>query len=594
MPDPQLILGGDPYASAAPTPEELEASRQQMTSARKFLHRDLLGEAQKDTSIKNPLLRILAGIGEGVQVANNPKYKTGREKRYDELLSEYQRQAPIMQRDVAQYETNQSRNAIEAAKNKTKQEEIAAKAKANADVVGYKKLELDQKYKVFTEGEKKAIEADVDKKMAEKGLTDAKMKTVLLENAYMAANDAKMGTASPQLANASVQLKNPNLLERMQGNDSFMQKLKTTGKILENASKPAGGGAGGTAVSDRTGYTYQNVEGKWVKKPTASHTERTTPGRAAPSPQQTQQLLDTVNKTFGAGAATAPIQGTFPTGKASPFGAAAPPQAPQGLGPVAPPQGPPASPLQQRLQPPPPAPAGPPAGLVPEVVGDAPKKRPTAEQQQQAAAHMSMKMNADRALMLLTDPDKEMRKGINARTGDVLGSVPSALIRRLGTGIFGTKDKNDPDIAMDKILQSSIENLWEKVVAKSGKTVTRGELGFGEASTVRMNSMKTGITDSPDRLVSKLIGQRIFVAVSEMKNDIYDNVVGSDQDKQEAVRQLGDFSKQMEKYQNALILKYKNGGQITGDDFKLEKILPGVAGNDNQRALHEFQNRPRR
>ena len=568
------LLGKMPEVTASQVsldPAELENQRQteaQMLLARKFLGRDLRAEAQAEAEAARPkskLGKILEGFGQGVLYAQNPKYQDKRERTFGELTQEYNRVAPVLQRDISAYEGNQARL-------QSKREELASKQ--NAEALKFRtnaaKLLLDNAELVQRDPE---VAAKVRQLDAQAGKLGAEAALTQLQKTFAERNGVLMGKASSKATDAQLGLGNQQIQNAMRGNEAFTQGLGAMRDVLKGAAR--GGGASGAKTRSSESWRYQNINGQMVLMPSGS-TSTTSGGGGGQSPAQTQQLMDLVGKTFG-------------TGSVQPFGETA--QQPSGLQRVL---GLPAQAgTSASVSPTPMSTAGPTAQVerpVPRIVGDAPTKPMTVTEKANADAHEAMKQHADTALYILSD--KDLKTGLDDRMGDTLGGPTVSWLRRTKRGWLGTRGMDAKyDQAMDTLVQSAVENLWEKVADKSGKTVNPGELRFGESSTVRLNKDKTGILDNPDAVVNKLIGQRIFVAVQELKNQVFNKTKGDEEDKKAAVRGIGDLTEAMRNYQLYLFNQWQQNKRISSEDFDVKKILPHMLGSPAERELHKYQNR---
>lgn len=565
-----------------PSDEEQAALAAQMTSARKFLGRDLLGEAQKDTRIGNPLLRILAGMGEGAAAAKDPKYKTARQRRYDELLSEYTRQAPVLQRDLSQWEGVQARTASEKARLQQKKEQ-------DANLLNSKKAERELKYRMFTEGDRKKLEAQAELMASQRGLTDAKAKAELADLIFEQANGARMGTMSGAGADAVAAGKNPAVEASIKKAAEDRAKLKMTQDYFKSIISPPKG-AGGTGSTTIREAPFRKKDGTDVVE--TYKTTRVPGGGGAASPQfklndpsQIGSALDALLKGMGGAGGPAPTSpltpGFNPQSSQPRIGF---PASGQDLGASAP------SPLQQRLAPQEGAKPLPLKGFDEQgrrVIDDTDAPPPDA-----AVKRDSMTREIKAAGMAALD--RLSTKGIRENLDSVMGSNWYGLGGgdRLRTA-WRSSNKEDSPInqAESDIKKAVVTKQWLDTVRITGAAMNETELQFANNLNPKLSPDQSSIVDQPWEVVRKLIGQQLFLSAAQYKNMIYAQTKGSDAAKQAAADAAGDFTRAIMSRTDMLANKWKQGDRLTPNDFTIEAIAPTLVDDAATQMFQQLKSR---
>jgi hypothetical protein len=240
------------YEAAPLSPEDIaaqQAAQQQMDAARKYLNRDLISEADtygESKKPKNKLLQILQGFGEGALYAQQPKYKDARDRKLDELTTQYQRQAPVMQRDLANYDTVQGRIGTE--KERLKQRAVEQENKFKSTV-----NQALGRYDIALLQDPKVKQAVLESIARTKGL-EADAVTKDLDNAILKATGAHAGTATKEVVNATVGLKQPDVKNAMGEAARAASRDKALLEIIKAKAKGSGSGGGGsTTISSIAG-----------------------------------------------------------------------------------------------------------------------------------------------------------------------------------------------------------------------------------------------------------------------------------------------------------------------------------------------------
>lgn len=231
--------------------EEARAASEQSALARKYFSRDIISEARKmaeDELPKNRFLRALVGMGEGAAQYYNPKtFKSREDRAFDRLDKDFQRRGPVLQRDLAAYEGTAARNEQKRLDRQTKLQIADQKDRAEAQ----KLLLQNAKFLADDPVRKAKVEALISSSEFQKSKTKARD----LENAFMAENGFKMGTATGKMTEAGARLGNRRLADQMD-QDAYKSGLDKMlfgagGSILKNAATPARSRTSSTSGSTR-------------------------------------------------------------------------------------------------------------------------------------------------------------------------------------------------------------------------------------------------------------------------------------------------------------------------------------------------------
>ena len=557
------------------TPEEEaedKALEERSAFARKYLSRDLRSEANTEAASglpKNRLLRALAGFGIGVNdyFAEQNKRPTFRDKIYNEIKGEWEKKAPLLERDIQASESIQGRRQLALAKRM--QDAQLANAKAQQWLMEYAlknnknaaEVKLIQANEAF-----KNAKTDTEKELA----AQAALKTKHINEFGV-----EMGRATPSMAEAIATGKNPELasgINNVRVSEGLARALP--GMLRESVKAPGGGTTTTTTLKkfDTTnGPFWENVPSTSVR----SGADNRPAARAA--------LLDIVGALQGRTPAAA-LPGVL-GGAAVPAAPAAPvqttPAAPAINRVLQKPQVVPTAPPTPTLPPPqaaddpyfpkPARPAGIPAGA--RYYGP---KAPTAQEKTDSNNRVSVMQDIDTVLSGFGTADKNTRNFFNEFMGP-----------HMALGLAGVKASTFADwlaqgtphaLGFKKLIGGNLGAQWSTALAKSGKTLSPAETAMLNRIAISMTEDKKFPTDKPHIAFGTAVAMKLGMELMDYKERLRASIPGTPE-QQEAILKSENYADDIDRYVKHITNRWIKGEKIDSSEITLRKAVPKFSQN---------------